>query len=341
MVVASSAAPASVLTTRDTVRFRFIVASVRLSANVHAPVLHIQAIEHPVVKGSPSACYPSRLKERSDMLLTPRIQLALGTAVVLVAVAVAGCSRSAQSHLDRGDAYLKQGKIDAAVLEFRGAVQKDPMLAPARLKLADAYLRQGNGAGAFGEYVRAADLLPKDADAQLKAGSLLLMAGRAEEAKARADKALALNGKNVNALVLRANALAGLKDLDGALAQMQQARGLIDFAAGQHDGRDRRAARVAARMQCRRRLQLGAQIGRGIEQHPVLAVSRNGEARLGAWLDAFVAGPGEAANRTSAIPLRKASTRRGTDNDGGKAAQTAPHSRGLQKRVADQNSAGR
>jgi hypothetical protein len=35
--------------------------------------------------------------------------------------------------------------------------------------------------------------------------------------------------------------------------------------------------------------------------------------------------------------LRKAAARRGTENDGGK----APHSRGLQKRVADQNSAGR
>jgi Tfp pilus assembly protein PilF len=70
-----------------------------------------------------------------------RIRLALGAAVVVVAVAVAGCSRSAQSHLDRGDAYLKDGKVDAAVLEFRSAVQKDPMLAPAHLKLADAVCR--------------------------------------------------------------------------------------------------------------------------------------------------------------------------------------------------------
>jgi tetratricopeptide (TPR) repeat protein len=151
--------------------------------------------------------------------------MALGVAVVVVAVAVVvtGRSRSAQSYLDRGNAYLKDGKVDAAVLEFRNAVKKDPMLARARLRLADAYLRQGNGAGALGEYVRAADLLPKDADAQIQAGSLLLMAGRAELAKARADKALAVNPRNVNALVLRANALAGLKDLDGALAEMQQA----------------------------------------------------------------------------------------------------------------------
>ncbi len=151
------------------------------------------------------------------------IRLALGAAVVVVALAGAGCSRSAQSHLDRGNAYLKDGKVDAAVLELRSAVTKDPMLAQAHLKLADAYLRQGNPGRALGEYVRAADLMPKDADVQIKAGSLLLLAGRAADAKARADKALAANPKKVDALVLRANAMAGLKDLDGALEQMQQA----------------------------------------------------------------------------------------------------------------------
>ena len=81
--------------------------------------------------------------------------------------------------------------MDAAALEYRNAVEKDPMLAAARLKLAEAYVRQGNGAGALAESVRAADLLPQDADAQVKAGSLLLFAGRVDDAKARADRALA------------------------------------------------------------------------------------------------------------------------------------------------------
>jgi Tfp pilus assembly protein PilF len=58
------------------------------------------------------------------------IRLALGVAVV--AAAVAGCSRSAQSHLERGSAHLEKGNVDAALLEFRNAVEKDPMFAPAR-----------------------------------------------------------------------------------------------------------------------------------------------------------------------------------------------------------------
>ena len=87
-------------------------------------------------------------------------------------------------------------------------------------------MRQGNVAGALGEAVRAADLLPNEAEAQLKAGELLLLARRWQDAKARADKALAVNPKNVDALVLRANAMAGLTDLDGALKELQQALSL-------------------------------------------------------------------------------------------------------------------
>ena len=152
------------------------------------------------------------------------IRLAAGAAVV--AATLAGCSKSAQSYLDCGNAYMEKGNVDAAVLEYRNAVAKDGMFAPARLKLAEAYLRQGNGAGAVAESVRAADLLPNDVDAQLRAGALLLAAGRPEDAKGRADKALAVNPKNVEALVLRANGLARLKDLDGALKEMQQALSL-------------------------------------------------------------------------------------------------------------------
>ena len=151
--------------------------------------------------------------------------------VVALTVAMAGCSRSAQSHLERGDEYIAKGDIAAAVLEFRNAVEREPTLGAARLKLADAYLRQGDGNGALAEFVRAADLLPNDIDTQVKAGTLLGMAGRFEDAKARADKALAVNPTHVDALVLRANAMASLKDLDGALEQMQQALRLDPRAA--------------------------------------------------------------------------------------------------------------
>jgi tetratricopeptide (TPR) repeat protein len=52
---------------------------------------------------------------------------------------------------------------------------------------------------------------------------MLLLAGRLPEARVRADKALAVDPNRVDALVLRANVLAGLADFDGALSQLQHA----------------------------------------------------------------------------------------------------------------------
>ncbi len=62
------------------------------------------------------------------MHISNRIRLALVLSVIVASVSA--CSKSAQYYMDRGDALLKQGKIDAAVLEFRNAVQKDQMSGP-------------------------------------------------------------------------------------------------------------------------------------------------------------------------------------------------------------------
>lgn len=65
--------------------------------------------------------------------------------------------------------------------------------------------------------------MPNDLRAQLKAGQLSLVAGQFDDARARAVKALALAPDSTDAHVLRANALAGLKDLDAAIAQLEEA----------------------------------------------------------------------------------------------------------------------
>src|SRR5690606_27000490 len=44
-----------------------------------------------------------------------------------------------------------------------------------------------------------------------------------EDAEARADKAIALDPKNVEAHIIKAQSLAGLKDLDGAVSQLEEA----------------------------------------------------------------------------------------------------------------------
>lgn len=147
-------------------------------------------------------------------------------ACALLIVACGGCSRDPHAamlkYAKSGDAYAAAGKHAEAIIEYRNALEKEPRAGDVRLKLADAYLKQGEAAKAVQEYVRAADVLP-DASVQLRAGSLLLMARRFDDAKGRAEKVLAAEPKNVDGQILLANSLAGLKDLDGAVAELEEA----------------------------------------------------------------------------------------------------------------------
>ena len=148
-------------------------------------------------------------------------------AAAIALVCAVACNRdpnaAKRQYLARGDSYAAAGKYSEAVLEYRNAVQQAPQAGDARRKLADALVHAGNLPAALEEYIRAADLLPDDLALQVKAGNLLLLAGRFDDAKARGEKVLASDAQNVEAEILVANADAGLKDLNGAVAQIEDA----------------------------------------------------------------------------------------------------------------------
>jgi len=123
----------------------------------------------------------------------------------------------------RGDEYVAHGKYHEAIIEYRNALQSDPMFADAQLKLAQAYERLGDTGHALREFVRAGDLLPSNADVQLKAANYLLATRQFEDAKARAEKVLAAAPDNAAARITLGSALAGLNDLDAAVAEIQDA----------------------------------------------------------------------------------------------------------------------
>ena len=103
--------------------------------------------------------------------------------------------------------------------------------------------RTATGGEAAARYIRAADLLPKDVEAQLKAGRVLLFARQFQDAATRAHNALALDRHNVDAQMLLGNALAGLRDVDGAIEEIQEA---IRARSEQH-ARVRQPRRARAR----------------------------------------------------------------------------------------------
>jgi tetratricopeptide (TPR) repeat protein len=164
--------------------------------------------------------------------------------VVLVAL-VAGslssaCSRDVErlkrEYVERGDRYMTDKNVEAAIIEYRNAVQQDPRFADAYRKLLTAYVAQGNGPAAVRAAVSAADLLPDSDDAQVEAGGLLLLAGEFTEAKARAQRVLARNAKDIRARVLLGNATAGLKDIDTAIKEFEEAVRLDPGRSGLYAG---------------------------------------------------------------------------------------------------------
>lgn len=171
--------------------------------------------------------------------------------VILQVAAIAACSTDksarARQHVVAGDKFASEKKLREAVVEYRNAVQLDPLFGDARVKLATTYEKIGDGGNALREYVRAADLLPSDISLQLKVGGYLIGAGKVDDALARVDGALKLQPENVEAHVLRGNALGGLNNFDQALKEIEEALrldptrgatytqlGLVEIARGRH-----------------------------------------------------------------------------------------------------------
>lgn len=151
----------------------------------------------------------------------------LVTVVLMTALSIAACAKDPEvakrEFLRSGDGYAAQGQHREAIVEYRNALQQDPMFGVARLKLAESYAAVGDRANAAAELIRAADALPADADLQVRAGNLLLVDRRFEDALARADKALAHDANHGGALVLRAHALAGVGRLEDAVTAVESA----------------------------------------------------------------------------------------------------------------------
>jgi putative PEP-CTERM system TPR-repeat lipoprotein len=151
--------------------------------------------------------------------------------VVCLALGVVGtslaCSRNPdrvkRAYLESGNRYFDEHKYPEAIIEYKNALQQDPLFGEAHVKLAECYRIKGDIGGAAHEYVRAADALPEDLDVQVNAASFLVLVGQFEESKARAQKILKRSPKNFQAQLILADSLAGLKDFRTAMKEFQEA----------------------------------------------------------------------------------------------------------------------
>lgn len=150
------------------------------------------------------------------------IAAALSIACLLATACTTDPETAAREYVASGDRYAAQKKFGHAIIEYRNAIVRNPRSGEAHLRLAEAYERDGDAAASARAYRKAAELLPDHAGAQVKAGQLELLEGDFRAALARAERTLEGHRRHIDAQILRANALAGLNDLDAAVEQLQQ-----------------------------------------------------------------------------------------------------------------------
>jgi putative PEP-CTERM system TPR-repeat lipoprotein len=156
--------------------------------------------------------------------MTRKVRLAAITA--LTAVALAACSNGdaeKRRHLEQGNRFFDQKKYAEAILEYRNALQIDDRFGEARARLGEAFAATGNPEGAYRQYQRAADLMPDDMAVQKRAATLLFMAGQFQDVRSRVEVVLRNNPRDIDAQLLMANAMVGLRDLEGGVREIEEA----------------------------------------------------------------------------------------------------------------------
>jgi Flp pilus assembly protein TadD len=168
--------------------------------------------------------------------------VALASIVVTVAVLLSGCggakSRLA-SHMKRGQDYFQAGDFAKASVEFRNAMQIDPKDPQARVKAAEAAEKQGQLRGAYGLLQSVVEDHPENVEARTALARLLITGGDPKRGQEIIKPALAARPNDAALLALRSAAKSRLNDAAGARADADRALAVdpknedaIDMRAG-------------------------------------------------------------------------------------------------------------
>jgi tetratricopeptide (TPR) repeat protein len=158
------------------------------------------------------------------MLIAWRSAGVLVTSLAVVCLTACGGAQSRfASHMKRGQAYITAGDATKASIEFRNALQIEPKSIEARLAAGRAAEKLQRPRDAYGLYQSVVDSSPENVEAREDLGRLLVYSGAAAQALKIIEPAIAKHPDNPTLLTLRATCRAQLKNLDGAIADTDQA----------------------------------------------------------------------------------------------------------------------
>jgi tetratricopeptide (TPR) repeat protein len=133
--------------------------------------------------------------------------LALAACFVLTLVACGGAEEREANYRQRGKALFEQGDYIKAALEFRNALQINPISVEAIFYLGRIAEAQGDLQSAMGAYGKVVEQDSKHVQAQLKIGQFSLLADEPDKALEKADLVLEIEPNNADAHALSAAVL--------------------------------------------------------------------------------------------------------------------------------------
>ena len=162
-------------------------------------------------------------------MVKPITKIVHGPAVLLMVglalVAAVACGQTPevkkQGAVTRGEKYLKDGKANEAIIEFRNALQIDENFVPAIQGLGRAYAAKSWTSDAVREFQRAQKLTPDSLSLASDLGRVLVQLGAWTDAEAQAALVLAKEPQNREGLYIQATALLGQGKTKEALAVIE------------------------------------------------------------------------------------------------------------------------
>lgn len=128
-----------------------------------------------------------------------------------------------EQRVTRAEGLLKEGKLDAARVEFERVIAINPTIATAYLGAGEIYKRKGDYKSAEERFARAAELAPENFDAQYNHGLTLQLLGRLADSVRAYLRALTIKPDDFDANLNLATAYLQLAEPSQALAYAQRA----------------------------------------------------------------------------------------------------------------------
>ena len=157
---------------------------------------------------------------------------AIAVLLVSMSMSTSACSTESkiQRHMERGDAYLEEGKHQEAIIEFLNVIQLDPDHREATARLGIALFDTGQFGPSFAYLQRAVESDPENAEVRIKLGTIYLLRGMREEAREEAGAVLDRDATNLDALAVYGDTATSAGEIDGAVRRLENAR-------AEHEGR--------------------------------------------------------------------------------------------------------